>query len=219
MLTCTSLTHHTRAHAVGNRLTACASCFERALHSVHDNSQFASCGGDRQPFVWDVATGEIIRKFKGHERVCILRRAGALSLWLVSSRVNNRERLCTAHQHHQVQPRRQRRDHRYGVRAPSSDGDQALALTSNRRLSGSYDKSVKVWDCRSRNAVPIQEMLEARDSVSSIVVSDSEIIAASVDGCVRTYDVRAGQLRTERIGRMCEALARRRRVPDVRGRA
>ena len=29
--------------------------------------RIASCGGDRQLFLWDVGTGKIIRKFKGHE--------------------------------------------------------------------------------------------------------------------------------------------------------
>jgi len=29
--------------------------------------RFASCGGDRQVFLWDVSTGKIIRKFRGHD--------------------------------------------------------------------------------------------------------------------------------------------------------
>lgn len=31
-----------------------------------DNSKIVSCGGDRQVFYWDVATGRVIRKFRGH---------------------------------------------------------------------------------------------------------------------------------------------------------
>lgn len=34
-----------------------------------DNSKFASAGGDRQLFLWDVATGQTIRKFAGHDGV------------------------------------------------------------------------------------------------------------------------------------------------------
>lgn len=38
-----------------------------------DNSKLCSCGGDRQIFYWDVATGRVIRKFRGHEsEVCSL---------------------------------------------------------------------------------------------------------------------------------------------------
>ena len=32
-----------------------------------DNSKFASVGGDKQVFLWDVGTGQVIRKFRGHE--------------------------------------------------------------------------------------------------------------------------------------------------------
>lgn len=32
-----------------------------------DNSKFASCGGDRVALVWDVSTGKVLRRFRGHE--------------------------------------------------------------------------------------------------------------------------------------------------------
>ena len=38
--------------------------------SGHDNNKFASCGGDRAGFLWDVATGKMIRKYHGHQGVC-----------------------------------------------------------------------------------------------------------------------------------------------------
>ena len=31
--------------------------------------RFASCGGDRQIFLWDVASGRTIRKLAGHDGV------------------------------------------------------------------------------------------------------------------------------------------------------
>lgn len=32
-----------------------------------DNSKLISCGGDRQIFYWDVASGRVIRRFRGHD--------------------------------------------------------------------------------------------------------------------------------------------------------
>lgn len=32
-----------------------------------DNAKFASCGGDKQVFLWDVSSGAILRKFTGHD--------------------------------------------------------------------------------------------------------------------------------------------------------
>ena len=36
------------------------------LYRSHDNSKFASSGGDRSVFVWDVTAGETIRRIPGH---------------------------------------------------------------------------------------------------------------------------------------------------------
>lgn len=36
------------------------------MFSAHDSRTFASCGGDRQVFLWDSINGRIIRQFQGH---------------------------------------------------------------------------------------------------------------------------------------------------------
>jgi WD40 repeat protein len=33
---------------------------------AHDNAKFVSCGGDRSVFVWDVASGQTIKRMSGH---------------------------------------------------------------------------------------------------------------------------------------------------------
>lgn len=66
-------------------------------------------------------------------------------------------------------------------------------------VSGSYDKTVRIWDLKSRSAAPIQVLAQARDSISSLVVSPSEIITGSVDGCIRKYDIRMGILATDKL--------------------
>ena len=39
----------------------------RGLAVTQDNSRFVSCGGDKCIFLWDVASGSIVRRFKGHD--------------------------------------------------------------------------------------------------------------------------------------------------------
>lgn len=41
---------------------------------------------------------------------------------------------------------------------------------------------------------------EATDCITSIIITDSKIITASLDGCVRHYDLRAGALTCDQIG-------------------
>ncbi|KAJ2839147.1 hypothetical protein J3B02_006323, partial [Coemansia erecta] len=67
-------------------------------------------------------------------------------------------------------------------------------------VSGSFDKTVAVWDTRSMRNMPLQVMDDARDGIASVVMTDTEIIAGSVDGSVRTYDMRVGKLITDFLG-------------------
>lgn len=46
-------------------------------------------------------------------------------------------------------------------------------------------------------------MDEATDSVTSIAVSDHEILTGSADGRSRRYDIRAGQMFSDFLGSMC----------------
>jgi len=61
-------------------------------------------------------------------------------------------------------------------------------------FSGSLDGTVRVWDLRSKNLDPLQVLNEARDSVTSLCVSDHEILTGSADGHSRRYDMRQGQM-------------------------
>jgi mitogen-activated protein kinase organizer 1 len=86
----------------------------------------------------------------------------------------------------------------------------AVAATQNGAayLTASYDGTVRIWDGKSpRDFKPIQILSDAQDSVTDIhVVQDSSssgnspiglIRTASVDGVVRTYDVRRGLLKSD----------------------
>ncbi|KAJ1984399.1 WD repeat-containing protein 83 [Dimargaris verticillata] len=66
--------------------------------------------------------------------------------------------------------------------------------------SGSFDTTVQLWDCRSSAARPIQVLDDAKDSVTCIDINDHEVMAASVDGSCRIYDLRTGTLLTDYVG-------------------
>lgn len=66
---------------------------------------------------------------------------------------------------------------------------------------GSYDGTVRLWDLKSQSHKPLMVLSEAQDSISSVLVKDHQIIAGSIDGKVRVYDIRMGLLYVDVIGR------------------
>ncbi|CAK0884025.1 unnamed protein product, partial [Prorocentrum cordatum] len=115
---------------------------------AEDNAKFVSCGGDKDFFQWDVTSGNVIRKFVGHDR-----------------RVN----------------------------ALAHGPDEAVLL------SASADKSVRIWDLRTRERRPIQVLSDATDAVLCVCAAGDEIATGSVDGSLRRYDVRMGLLVTDKL--------------------
>jgi mitogen-activated protein kinase organizer 1 len=116
------------------------------------NTQFASVGGDRSVFLWDVQNADgTTRRFgsntdKGHtSRITCVSFAGV--------------------------------------------DDSVLA-------SGSDDRSVRLWDCKSKDAKPLMILDEAKDNISSLAVPENgyEVVTGSVDGRIRSYDIRTGRV-------------------------
>lgn len=73
-------------------------------------------------------------------------------------------------------------------------------------VSGGFDTTVRVWDARAGGggggggSKPVQVLDDASDAISAVVVRGAEIVAGSVDGRVRSYDVRAGRVTADVIG-------------------
>mmetsp|Transcript_32995 Transcript_32995/g.79819 ORF Transcript_32995/g.79819 Transcript_32995/m.79819 type:complete len:394 (+) Transcript_32995:130-1311(+) len=68
--------------------------------------------------------------------------------------------------------------------------------------TASYDSTVRLWDARSRSKEPLMVLDQAKDAVTCIASgkeSEAQIITSSVDGKIRTYDLRTAQLITEDI--------------------
>jgi mitogen-activated protein kinase organizer 1 len=92
----------------------------------------------------------------------------------------------------------------------------AVAMSSNSQafLSASYDATVRIWDARARHSHrPMQVLNEATDSVTALHVqheqqqqqgsstfSSAIIRTASVDGVVRSYDLRKGLVYCDDVG-------------------
>lgn len=67
-------------------------------------------------------------------------------------------------------------------------------------VSGGFDTTVRLWDVKSSAVKPIQVFDDARDSVTSLAVIGWQVVAGSVDGRMRSYDIRTGKCTTDVIG-------------------
>ena len=80
------------------------------------------------------------------------------------------------------------------------EGDSIIA-------TGSFDGTVRIWDTKSNAYKPIMTLSDAKDSISDVTIHDADILAASVDGRVRNYDLRMGMCQVDVIGPSCTSLA------------
>ncbi|KAM9970288.1 hypothetical protein ACTFIR_002138 [Dictyostelium discoideum] len=140
------------------------------LVSTSDNKQLFSCA-EKQLYQWDIASGQVIRRFQNAHNDTITS-------------------VC-------------------------------VNLDSTLLFSGSSDRLVKAWDLRTKSINPVQILDDSKDTITSIIVNEQtithnhshghshgnnnnqphthtqkEVITSSVDGCIRTYDVRMGTLVT-----------------------
>lgn len=89
------------------------------------------------------------------------------------------------------------RGHTEAVNSVCFNEDSSIAIT------GSLDTTAKIWDCRTSSNFPVQVLNDSTDSVTCVAAGRYEIFTTSMDGKLRIYDIRKGQLTTDQI---CDAI-------------
>ncbi|XP_021025204.1 WD repeat domain-containing protein 83 [Mus caroli] len=169
-------------------------CGQGAVRAVRfnvDGNYCLTCGSDKTLKLWNPLRGTLLRTYSGHGYE-VLDAAGSF----------DNSHLCSGGGDKTVvlwdvatgQVVRKFRGHAGKVNTVQFNEEATVIL------SGSIDSSVRCWDCRSRKPEPVQTLDEARDGISSVKVSDHEILAGSVDGRVRRYDLRMGQVFSDYVG-------------------
>jgi len=142
-------------------------------HEVNDvvvaesNTKFASCGGDKHFFLWDVSTGQVIRKFVGHDRKVNSLAYGPNEEVLISASHDKTVRVW---------------DLRARSRTPIQIMDEAkdsvlcVCVAGDTIITGSVDGGLRQYDVRKGQCV-VDELLQPIGSVS--VSNDGQCILVS----------------------------------------
>lgn len=163
----------------------------RAVRFNVDGSYCLTCGADKKIKLWNPYKKLLLKTYGGHGNEVLDACGSCDSSQLVSS---GADKTVIVWDVSTGQPVRRLRGHASHVTCIRYNEDSTVAV------SGSRDNTVMFWDIRSKTYDPIQILREAKDSISSVQVTDHEILSASLDCRVRRYDIRMLKVLIDFIG-------------------
>lgn len=170
------------------RLIKSIDCNQGSLRAVRynvDGNYCLTCGSDRKLKLLNPKNGLFLKTYAGHGEEVTDAVGSCDSSHILSGSVDKSIiywDVATGI------PERRVRNHAAAVSVVRFNEDSTLAIT------GSRDNTVKCFDIRSRSIEPIQTMKQAKDCITGLHVNQNKIISSSLDGCIRFYDIRAGEL-------------------------
>lgn len=173
----------------------------RAVRFSVDGAYCLTCGSNRRVKLWNPYTGSLLKTYSGHGDEVMDAQSSCDSGQIVSGGLDKSVILWDVAT---GTPTRRYRGHVAPVTAVRYNEESSMVV------SGSRDNSVMCWDVRSRAQDPAQTLSDAKDSISSVKVSDHEILSSSFDCKIRRYDLRNGELLTDFIGEIvtCASFSR-----------
>lgn len=152
-----------------------------------DNQRFASAGGDRAVFLWDVTTAQTIRRFgsSGHghtARVNCVRFGGDGDSVLVSGGFDTSVRIWDVRSN-SAKP--------IQVLEEARDAVTCLAVRDAEIVTGSVDGGVRAYDLRMGRCV--RDEMGASVTSLSLTRDGEAMLVGSLDSKLRLMDRRAGK--------------------------
>ncbi|XP_028035019.1 WD repeat domain-containing protein 83 [Bombyx mandarina] len=169
-------------------------CNQQAIRAVRfnvDGTYCLSCGADKKIKLWNPHRDLMLKTYGGHANEVLDAAGSCDSSHIVSASVDKSVILWDVTT---AQPLRRYRHHASSVTCIKFNEESTMAV------SGSVDNTVAFWDIVSRRQEPVQVLRDAKDSITSLQVTDHEILTTSVDSHVRLYDIRMGKMISDYIG-------------------
>jgi len=150
---------------------------------AHDNAKFASSGGDRSVFVWDVATAQTTRRIPGHRgRINVVEFNYDASV-IASGSFDSEVRLwdLRAHSKQPIQ-----------ILDESRDAIQTLHVGASQVITGSVDGNMRVYDLRKGE---LRTDFLGQPITSVVPTNDGQtILVSTLDSTLRLMDLGTGKM-------------------------
>lgn len=156
-----------------------------------DGSYCLTCGSDKKLKLWNPYKSLLLKTYGGHGNEVLDAAGSCDSSQIVSCSSDKSVILWDVST---GQPMRRLRGHASSVTCVKFNEESTIAV------SGSLDNTVMCWDLKSRRNEPIQVLNDAKDCITSLQVTDHEILTGSVDCSVRRYDLRNGSCHADFVG-------------------
>lgn len=157
-----------------------------------------SGGKDRSVCLWNPKTGKRIKEYKGEHAYEVL------DIQVVSD--NSKFVSCGGDRQSLLwdvatgKIINKYRVHEAKINCMSFNKDDSVLVC------GSYDTNISCWDLRSQSHKPLQLISGFKDSVSGVICTENSIVASSVDGTLRQFDLRTGECVVDHVCRPITSL-------------
>ncbi|XP_045489091.1 WD repeat domain-containing protein 83 [Pieris rapae] len=163
----------------------------RAVRFNIDGSYCLTCGADKKIKLWNPHNDLLLKTYGGHANEVLDVAGSSDNSQIVSCSADKSVILWDVTT---GQPLRRYRAHASSVTCIKFNEESTMAI------SGSIDNTVALWDVLSRRQEPVQILRDAKDTITSIQVTDHEVLTTSVDCHTRLYDLRIGKMISDYIG-------------------
>ncbi|KAJ8916240.1 hypothetical protein NQ315_016379 [Exocentrus adspersus] len=150
-------------------------CNQGAVRAVRfnvDGSYCLTCGSDKKLKLWNPYRSLLLKTYGGHGNEVLDACGSCDSSQIVSCSSDKSVILWDVTT---GQPLRRLRGHAATVTCVKYNEESTVVV------SGSLDNTVMCWDVKSRQQTPIQTLKEAKDCITSVQVTEHEILTGSVD--------------------------------------
>lgn len=169
-------------------------CKQQVIRAVRfnvDGTYCLTCGADKKIKLWNPQRQLLLKTYGGHANEVLDAAGSCDSSQIISCSSDKSVILWDVTT---GQPLRRYRGHASSVTCIKFNEESTMAV------SGSVDNTVAFWDVMSRRQEPVQVLKDAKDTITSIQVTDHEVLTTSVDCHVRLYDLRMGKMTSDFIG-------------------